>query len=90
VPLLAAYSHAAGAYGLLGQRKVAEAITEAQTAVNQAPNSAEIRAMSAQVLMAVGRKAEAQEALAEALRVARASHPDYRRSLIRALEHPGS
>jgi len=90
VPLLAAFSHAAGAYGLLGQRKVAEAIGEAQTAVNQAPNSAEIRAIFGQVLRAAGRKAEAQEAFAAALRMAHANHPDYQQFLIRALEHPGS
>jgi 4-amino-4-deoxy-L-arabinose transferase-like glycosyltransferase len=90
VPLLSAFSHVAGAYGLLGQRKVAEAVTEAQAAVNQAPNCAEVRASLGQVLMAAGRKAEAQEAFATAIQMARANHPDYQKSLIRALEHPGS
>jgi len=90
VPLLAAFSHAAGAYGLLGQRKVAEAIAEAQTAVNQAPNSAEIHAILGQVLLVAGRKSEAQESFAAALRLAHANHPEYQQLLIRALEHPGS
>jgi tetratricopeptide (TPR) repeat protein len=90
VPLLAAYSHASAAYGLLGQRKVAEAMAEAQAAVNQAPNSADMHATLGRVLLAAGRKTEAQQAFARALRLAQATHPDYQAALIRAIEHPGS
>src|SRR5205823_5394332 len=42
VPLLSAFSHSGAAFGLLSQRKVAEAVAEAQAAASQAPNSADI------------------------------------------------
>jgi tetratricopeptide (TPR) repeat protein len=89
VPLLAAHSRASAAYGLLQQGKVAEALALCQAAVTLAPNSAEIHAIRAQVLMAASQKAEARQEAAEAIRLARAIHPDFQAQLIRYLEHPG-
>jgi 4-amino-4-deoxy-L-arabinose transferase-like glycosyltransferase len=87
VPLLAAHSRAGAAYALLGQHKMAEAIAESQSAVKLAPDSAEVQAVLGQVLMAAGRKTESQEAFATAIRLARATHPDFQAQLIRYLEH---
>jgi hypothetical protein len=88
VPLLAAHSRAAAAYGLLQRHQVAEAIAESEIAAKLAPDSAEIHAVRAQVLMAAGRKTEGQQALATAIRLARATHPDFQAQLIRYLQHP--
>jgi 4-amino-4-deoxy-L-arabinose transferase-like glycosyltransferase len=87
VPLLAALSRARAAYGYLRQQKMAEAIAEAQSAVKPAPDSAEVQAALAQVLMAAGQKAEGQQALATAIRLARTTHPDFQAQLIHYLEH---
>ncbi len=88
VPLLAAYSEEGEAYGLLRQHKISEAVAKAQSAVKLAPDSAEIQAALAQALMGEGRKTEGQQALATAIRLARATHPDFQAQLIRYLEHP--
>jgi Dolichyl-phosphate-mannose-protein mannosyltransferase/Tetratricopeptide repeat len=85
VPLLAAHSHAGVALSLLGQHRVPEAITEAQRAVKQAPDSAEINAILGRILMAAGRTAEAQQAFDTALNIASRIHPDYQASLIRQI-----
>ncbi len=86
VPLLAAYSRAAGAIALLYQRRLPEAIAEAQAAVQEAPDSAEIHATLGRILMAVGRTAEGQRELTTAVHLARTIHPDYQASLIRQIE----
>jgi cytochrome c-type biogenesis protein CcmH/NrfG len=64
---------------------VPEAITEAQRAVKQAPDSAEINAILGRILMAAGRTAEAQQAFDTALNIASRIHPDYQASLIRQI-----
>jgi len=86
VPLLAAHSRVQAAYGLLQANKIGEAIAEAQSAVKLAPDSAEINAALAQVLMAAGQKTEGQQAIATAIRFARTTHPDFQAQLIRRLE----
>jgi len=88
LPLLAAYSQADAAYGLLQQHKMAEAIAEARSAARLAPDSAEINAALARVLTAAGQVAEGQQARATAIRLARAIHPDFQADLIRDLERP--
>jgi len=88
VPLLAAYSRAGAAYGLLQQHKIAEAMAQAQSAVKLAPDSAEVHAALAQVFIVANRKTEGQQELATAIRLARATHPDFQSELIRYLEHP--
>ncbi len=86
VPLLAAYSRASGSIALLYQRRLPEAITEAQAAVKEAPDSAEIHATLGRVLMTAGRTAEGQQQLATALHLARTIRPDYQANLIRQIE----
>jgi len=86
LPLLAAYSRAAGAIALLYQRRLPEAITEAQAAVQEAPDSAEIHATLGRLLMVAGRTAEGQQELSTALHLARTIHPDYQANLIRQIE----
>jgi hypothetical protein len=86
VPLLAAYSRAAGAIALLYQRRLPEAITEAQTAVKEGPDSAEIHATLGRILMTAGRTAEGQQELTTALHLAHTIHPDYQANLIRQIE----
>ncbi len=89
VPLLAAQSRVTTAYGLLQRHKIDDAVAEAQSAVKLAPDSAEVHGALARVLMIAGRKAEGQQELATAIRLARAIHPDFQAQLIRSLEHPG-
>jgi hypothetical protein len=86
VPLLAAHSRGAAAYGLLRQGKTAEAIAEAQSALTLAPDSAEVHAALGQVLAAAGQKTEAKQEFATATHLARTIHPDFQKRLIRSLE----
>jgi hypothetical protein len=86
VPLLAAYSRTAGAIALLYQRRLPEAITQAQAAVKEAPDSAEIHATLGRILMTAGRAAEGQRELSTALHLARTIRPDYQANLIRQIE----
>jgi hypothetical protein len=88
VPLLAAENNAAAALTLLRQNRIAEATALAQTAVQQAPDSAEVNAILAAVLVAAGRTAEGQQANATALRLAQTIHPEYQKYLIAVLQHP--
>ena len=88
VPLLAAESNAAAATGLLRQGRLQEALALAQTAVQQAPDHADINFVLGQTLLASGRIPEGKQAMATALRLARADHPDYQADMIRQLEHP--
>jgi hypothetical protein len=89
VPLLSAYSHAFAARDLVGEGKMAEAVTEAQEAAKLAPDSADIEAWLGLTLMDAGRTREGQRANATALRLARSEHPEVQGELIRHLEIPG-
>jgi len=88
VPLLAAESNAAAAIGLLRQGRLPQALALAQTAAQQAPDAADVNFVLGQTLLASGRIPEGQQAMATALRLARANHPDYQTYLISQLEHP--
>ena len=88
VPLLAAESNAAAATGLLRQGRLPEALALAQTAAQQAPDAADVNFVLGQALLASGRIPEGRQAMATALRLARANHPDYQPYLINQLEHP--
>lgn len=91
VPLLAAQSNAANAMGLLPQRRFPEAVALAQTAVQQAPDSAEINAALGMCLLAAGRTAEGKQAIATAIHLAQTVHPEYQKQLIERLHflNPG-
>jgi 4-amino-4-deoxy-L-arabinose transferase-like glycosyltransferase len=88
VPLLAAESNAAAAIGLLRQGRLPDALALAQTAAQQAPDAPDVNFVLGQTLLASGRIPEGQQAMATALRLARANHPDYQTYLINQLEHP--
>jgi thioredoxin-like negative regulator of GroEL len=88
VPLLSAYSRSGMAGTLLQQGKVAAAIDEARAAAQQAPESADIQAGLARILMLTGQTDEAQWVLATALHLARTIHPDYQAGLVRQLSQP--
>ena len=88
VPLLAAESNAAAATVLLRQGHIPEALALAQTAAQQAPDAADANFILGQTLLASGRIPEGRQAMATALRLARANHPDYQTFLIDQLEHP--
>jgi 4-amino-4-deoxy-L-arabinose transferase-like glycosyltransferase len=88
VPLLAAESNAAAAIGLLRQGRISEALALAQTAAQQAPDAADVNFVLGQTLLASGRIPEGRQAMAAALRLARANHPDYQTYLIYQIEHP--
>jgi len=88
VPLLAAESNAAAAIGLLRQGRLPQALALAQAAAQQAPDAADVNFALGQTLLASGRIPEGQQAMATALRLAHANHPDYQTFLIDQLEHP--
>ncbi len=87
VPLLAAETNASAALGLARQRRLPEALALAQTAVQQAPDSADVNTVLAEILLASGRTAEGQQAIATALHLAQTDHPDYQKDLIDDLQH---
>jgi hypothetical protein len=70
------------------QGRISEALALAQTAAQQAPDAADVNFVLGQTLLASGRIPEGRQAMATALRLARANHPDYQPYLIRQLEHP--
>jgi 4-amino-4-deoxy-L-arabinose transferase-like glycosyltransferase len=88
VPLLAAESNAAAATVLLRQGRVPDALSLAQTAAQQAPEAADVNFVLGQTLLASGRIPEGRQAMATALRLARANHPEYQPYLIEQIEHP--
>jgi 4-amino-4-deoxy-L-arabinose transferase-like glycosyltransferase len=85
---LAGETNALGAYGLLRQGRVPEALALAQTAVQQAPGSAEAQAALGAVLTASGKLPDGRQAIGTALRLAKGNHPEYQTFLIMQLEHP--
>ena len=88
VPLLAAQTSAIGATSMMRQHRFPEAVALAQTAVQEAPDSAEIRAVLGQSLLASGRTLEGQRAIATAMQLAQANYPEYQRYLLHSLEQP--
>jgi 4-amino-4-deoxy-L-arabinose transferase-like glycosyltransferase len=86
LPLLAAQTNATAATNLLRQHRFPEAVALAQTAVQQAPDSAEVNAVLGQCLLASGRTAEGQQAIATAIHLAQTNHPEYQKRLIQSLQ----
>jgi predicted Zn-dependent protease len=76
------------ANGLLRQGRLPDALALAQAAAQQAPDSADVNFVLGQTLLASGRIPEGHLAMATALRLARANHPEYQPYLIYQLEHP--
>jgi hypothetical protein len=90
VPLLAAETNASAATVLLRQGRLPQALALVQAAAQLAPDSADINAVLSQTLLASGRTAEGQQAIATALHLAQINHPEYQRDLIDQLQHPQS
>jgi 4-amino-4-deoxy-L-arabinose transferase-like glycosyltransferase len=88
VPLLAAETNALAAVGLLRRGRLPEALALAQTAEQQAPDSADVNATLGQILLASGRTAEGQVVIAKALRLAQTQYPDFQKYLVDELQHP--
>jgi hypothetical protein len=86
VPLLAAQTNAVAATSLARQHRFPEAVALAQTAVQQAPDSAEVNAVLGQCLFASGRTAEGQQAIATAIHLAQTAHPEYQKHLVERLQ----
>lgn len=88
LPLLAAESNATAAVGLLRQHRFAEAAALAQTAAQQAPDSADVNFVLGQALFASGHAAEGRQAMANALRLAQTIQPEYQKYIVSMVEHP--
>ncbi len=86
LPLLAAQSNAYAATNLLRQHRIPEAVALAQTAVQQAPDSAEVNAALGQALLASGRTEEGQQSIATAIHLAQTIHPGYQKRLVTRLQ----
>jgi tetratricopeptide (TPR) repeat protein len=89
LPLAAAYSQISAANALLRNKKIPEAVAEAEAAAQLAPDSADIQAGLAQVLKAAGKTAEAQQANAQALHLAQTIYPEFQQPLIHYLQGSG-
>jgi 4-amino-4-deoxy-L-arabinose transferase-like glycosyltransferase len=88
VPLLAGEMNAAAASTLLRQGRIAEALTMAQAAAQQAPDSAEVNAVLGRALLASHHVPEGRQAIATALQLAQTKHPEYQKYLVAALQRP--
>jgi hypothetical protein len=86
VTQLAALNNAGNAAKLLRMHRIPEALASAQAGVQLAPNNAQVNAALGWALMASGRAAEGQQALATALHLAQTDHPEFQKYLIFTLE----
>jgi len=86
IPLAAAFAHAQKAGIFLTEKKVPEALQEAQQAIALAPDSAQVNAMMGTVLDTMGRRAEARPYYETALRQALTMQPDFQSGLARSLK----
>ena len=85
IPLAAALAHAQRAGIFLAEKKLLEALQEAQQAVALAPDSARVNAMMGMVLDAFGRRTEARPYYESALQQALTILPDFQRGLVPSL-----
>jgi tetratricopeptide (TPR) repeat protein len=86
IPLAAALSHGQKAGLLLAQKRVPEALAEAEQAEELAPDSASVNATLGRALDASGRQQEALTHYQKALMLARTVEPQFQESLIKAME----
>jgi hypothetical protein len=86
IPLAAALAHAQRADILLAEKKLPEALQEAQQAVALAPDSARVNAMMGVTLDALGRRAEARPYYESALQQALTIQPDFQSGLVPSLK----
>src|SRR4029077_7091879 len=86
IPLAAALAHAQRASVLLGEKKLPEALQEAQQAGALAPDSARVNAVMGTVLDALSRRTEARPYYESALRQALTMQSDFQRGLVPSLK----
>jgi Flp pilus assembly protein TadD len=86
IPLAAALAHAQRADILVGEKKLPEALQEAQQAVALAPDSASVNAAMGTVLDALGRRTEARPYYESALHQALTTQPDFQVWLVSSLK----
>jgi 4-amino-4-deoxy-L-arabinose transferase-like glycosyltransferase len=77
VPLLSAISHMSRAEQLASQRHLDEALAEARTAADLAPNSAEAQAVLGNILLQMKQTSDARLAFRNALAIAHSTAPDF-------------
>jgi hypothetical protein len=85
VSLSAAMNHAGRAREFLFQKRLDDALGEAQTAVKLAPNSAEMQVTLCEVLRQMNREEESQQACQAGLAIARRVYPEYQALRIPAM-----
>ena len=73
----AALNRSARAQQFLLQKKLDDALSEAQTAAQLAPESAEVQATLCQVMIQMNQKEQAEPACQLALSIARRVYPEY-------------
>ncbi len=88
VPLLAAETNATMATVLLRQNRLPEALALAQTALQQAPTSADVQETYGEISLASGHIPEGQKAMATALTLAQSNYPDYQKYIVNEIQHP--
>jgi hypothetical protein len=81
VRLLSAQADAMQAEGLLQEHRNSEALALAQHAAEEAPDSAKIHDVLARALLASNRTADAEEARADTIRLAKTIYPEYQTDL---------
>jgi len=86
IPLAAALAHAQKAGIFLAEKKLPEALQEAQQAIALAPDSAQVNAMMGTVLDTMGRRAEARPYYETALQQALTIQPDFQSGLAPSLK----
>ena len=86
IPLTAALAQAQRASILIGEKKLPEALQEAQQAVALAPDSALVNAVMGTVLDALSRRTEARTYYESALQQALTIQPDFQLSLVPSLK----
>jgi tetratricopeptide (TPR) repeat protein len=86
IPFAAALAHAQKAGIFLAEKKLPEALQEAQQAIALAPDSAQVNAMMGTVLDTMGRRAEARPYYETALQQALTIQPDFQSGLASSLK----
>ena len=86
IPLAAALAHAQRADLFLAEKKLPEALQEAQQGVALAPDSARVNATMGSVLDAAGRRAEARPYYESALQQALNIQPDFQKWMVPVLK----
>jgi tetratricopeptide (TPR) repeat protein len=86
IPIAASIGHAQKAWDLLGAKQPEQALIEAQTAAELAPDTVRANTVLGDALSALNRREEAQAAYAKALKLAKTVEPEFQKGAIPDLE----